>query len=76
MYVCICNNISTKDLEKDPSLIDKVGTKCGKCIAPSNAQSFIKGVYTCQQEKVLTAKRKAVPPKKVSESCQCLSSET
>jgi len=73
MYVCICNNISTKDLERDPSLIDKVGSKCGKCIAPMVAQSFINGVYTCQQEKVLTVKKEVVPPKKVSKSCQCLS---
>jgi bacterioferritin-associated ferredoxin len=73
MYVCICNNISSNDLEKDPSLIDKVGSKCGKCIAPNNAQSFIKGVYTCQQEKVLTVKREDVQAKKVSKSCQWLS---
>lgn len=73
MYVCICNNISSKDLEKDPSLIDKVGSKCGKCIAPRIAQSFIKGVYTCQQEKVLTEKRKDVPVKRARKNYQCLS---
>jgi len=73
MYVCICNNISTKDLERDPSLIHKVGSKCGKCIAPMIAQSFINGVYTCQQEKVLTVKKEVVPPKKASKSYQCLS---
>jgi len=32
MYVCSCNNISSKDLEKDPFLIHKVGSKCGKCV--------------------------------------------
>jgi bacterioferritin-associated ferredoxin len=32
MYICVCNAISTSDIEANPSLIYKCGTKCGKCI--------------------------------------------
>lgn len=31
MWVCLCNAISDKMLKEDPSLIEKVGTNCGKC---------------------------------------------
>ena len=31
MIVCICNNIKESDLKKDPKLIFKCGTQCGKC---------------------------------------------
>ena len=32
MYLCICNNISEKDLLEEPFLVNKIGTGCGKCI--------------------------------------------
>lgn len=32
MIICICNNIKESDIKKDPSLIHKCGTQCGKCI--------------------------------------------
>lgn len=32
MYVCICNAITSSDIERDPALITKCGTKCGGCI--------------------------------------------
>ena len=32
MIVCVCNNISEKDLVKNPELIQVVGSKCGVCI--------------------------------------------
>lgn len=32
MYVCICNAITSSDIERDPALITKCGTRCGKCI--------------------------------------------
>lgn len=38
MYLCICNNISEKDLLKEPFLINKIGTCCGKCIEDSNTR--------------------------------------
>ena len=32
MYVCVCNNITEQDLERDPELKKLLGTECGKCI--------------------------------------------
>ena len=32
MYVCVCNAITSSDIERDPALITDCGTKCGKCI--------------------------------------------
>ena len=32
MYVCICNAITVKDLERDPELKKLLGTKCGRCM--------------------------------------------
>ena len=64
MYVCICNNISSKDLEKDPSLIDKVGSKCGKCIAPNNAQSCYKRSLYMPAGKGTYGKKRGRPAKK------------
>jgi hypothetical protein len=32
MYICICNAITEKMLKEDPTLIDKVGSKCGTCL--------------------------------------------
>ena len=32
MYVCVCNAITSSDIERDPALITECGTKCGKCI--------------------------------------------
>ena len=32
MYVCVCNAITSSDIERDPALITHCGTKCGKCI--------------------------------------------
>ena len=36
MYICICNAITEKMLDKEPFLINKVGTKCGKCLDNSS----------------------------------------
>lgn len=36
MYVCICNAITEKMLDDEPFLINKVGTKCGKCLDNSS----------------------------------------
>lgn len=36
MYLCICNNISEKDLLEEPFLINKIGSSCGKCIEGQN----------------------------------------
>ena len=36
MIICICNNIKQSDLDKNPKLILKCGTKCGKCIEERN----------------------------------------
>lgn len=38
MIVCVCNNISEKDLKKNPELINVVGSKCGVCIRDRNAE--------------------------------------
>lgn len=32
MYVCICNAITVKDLERDPGLRKLLGNKCGRCM--------------------------------------------
>ena len=32
MYVCVCNTITSDDLNKNPELIHECGTKCGKCL--------------------------------------------
>jgi bacterioferritin-associated ferredoxin len=32
MYVCICNAITEKDIEKDPKLKERVGSVCGRCL--------------------------------------------
>mgnify|MGYP001567399861 len=32
MYVCVCNAITSSDIERDPALITACGTKCGRCI--------------------------------------------
>ena len=32
MYICICNAITEKDIEKDPRLKEHVGSICGKCL--------------------------------------------
>jgi len=32
MYVCVCNAITSSDIERDPTLITSCGTKCGRCI--------------------------------------------
>lgn len=32
MIICICNNISQKDLDENPLLAQVIGSYCGKCI--------------------------------------------
>ena len=32
MYVCICNAITEKDIEKDPKLKERVWSVCGRCL--------------------------------------------
>jgi len=32
VYVCVCNTITSDDLNKNPELIHECGTKCGKCL--------------------------------------------
>ena len=52
MYVCICNAITSTDIERDPSLITSCGTNCGKCV-PYIQQNLIPGtdspIYTEEQ---------------------------
>jgi hypothetical protein len=31
MIICICNNISTSAVTRDPSLLQECGTQCGTC---------------------------------------------
>ena len=33
MYLCICCNITTSDVVKDPDLLKFVGSICGKCVS-------------------------------------------
>ena len=35
MYVCICNEITEKDIKDKPYLLKIVGNQCGKCINSS-----------------------------------------
>ena len=32
MYVCVCNAITEKDIERDPRLKELVGSICGMCL--------------------------------------------
>lgn len=32
MYVCVCNAITEKMLDDNHFLLEKVGSKCGKCL--------------------------------------------
>ena len=49
MIVCICNSIRESDLKKDPTLINKVGTQCGKCIQDTNKANYINNKYNIKQ---------------------------
>ena len=31
MIVCVCNNISERDIRRDPSLLDQCATECATC---------------------------------------------
>lgn len=33
MIICICNNISERDIEENPELSSMVGNCCGGCVA-------------------------------------------
>lgn len=44
MYVCVCNNITEKDLERDPELKKLLGTKCGKCMSFKHIPVAIDGL--------------------------------
>ena len=42
MYVCSCNAITEKDIEKDPRLKERVGSICGKCLyQPKKPEYFL-----------------------------------
>jgi len=58
MYLCICNNISEKDLLKEPFLINKVGSRCGKCIEDSTT------VVSCGQIDFLLTPSDRLPEQK------------
>ena len=45
MYVCICNGITSSDIEHDPQLIAQCGTNCGKCVAYIQ-QNLVPGTTT------------------------------
>lgn len=32
MIICVCNNISTSDVQRDPTLLKECGTNCGTCV--------------------------------------------
>lgn len=55
MYLCICNNISEKDLLEEPFLVNKIGTVCGKCIEKHNAR------ISCGQIDFLIAPQDRLP---------------
>ena len=40
MYLCICNEITEKDLEEYPELAELIGTCCGKCISDGADTGF------------------------------------
>lgn len=40
MYICICNKITEKDIEKNPLLKQVVGTYCGMCISDGEDSGF------------------------------------
>lgn len=39
MIICICANISDKELDLEPNLINVIGLGCGKCIEYASNKS-------------------------------------
>jgi hypothetical protein len=31
MIICVCNNIKSSDIQRNPSLLAECGTQCGTC---------------------------------------------
>lgn len=40
MYLCICCDITEKDIEKDPTLALYIGSVCGACISDGPDTGF------------------------------------
>lgn len=40
MYLCICCNITEKDLEQNPELINYIGSVCGACVSDGAEYGF------------------------------------
>ena len=41
MIICVCNNITEKDIENNPELRLAVGTCCGQCVAQATLTEFV-----------------------------------
>lgn len=40
MYLCICCDITEKDVEKDPQLANYIGSICGACVSDGGVLGF------------------------------------
>jgi hypothetical protein len=40
MYLCICSNITEKDLKNNPELAKYIGSVCGACLSDGPAYGF------------------------------------
>lgn len=58
MILCICNNISEKDLLQEPFLINKIGSRCGKCLENTNFK------VSCGQIDFLLSRQDRLPEQK------------
>ena len=53
MIVCVCNNIKESDLQRNPFLINVVGTKCGICIKNGQVSCGNETYIVDQQDRVI-----------------------
>lgn len=51
MYVCICNAITEKMLAENHFLLEKVGSKCGKCLEGGTVKDNAQVTYLVKNEK-------------------------
>jgi bacterioferritin-associated ferredoxin len=41
MYLCICCDITNKDIEENPELEELIGSVCGRCLEDSSSEEEV-----------------------------------
>lgn len=54
MYLCICNAITQKMLDNNHFLLEKIGSKCGKCIESGGINDGNRVTYLTIETKTAT----------------------